>query len=46
MDFDDDFNDFVFDADFTEIETQEKWQKLAKTTTDYEIKIFSTESTN
>lgn len=46
MDFDDDFNDFVFDADFTEIETKEEWQKLAKTTTDYEIKIFSTESTN
>ena len=40
MEFDDDFSDLVFDVRFTETETKEEWEKLAKTPSAYEIKMY------
>ena len=40
IDFDDDFNDFVFEAKFTEIETKEEWARLAKAPSEYKIKLY------
>jgi len=40
MDFDDDFNDFIFDVKFTEIKIKEEWTRLVRKPTEYEIKIY------